>query len=119
MLAASDVFVFSSRHEGFAVAPMEAMACGRPVVASDAPGVADLLAGEEKAGGLVVPKEDPKALATALGRLLDDRDLTVQLGEAARRRMVESYSLEAVGLILADALHAAAPDRFSVTASLL
>ncbi len=46
-LAASDVFVFSSRHEGFAVTPMEAMACGRPIVASDATGVADLLAGEE------------------------------------------------------------------------
>ena len=111
-LAAADVFVFPSRHEGFAVAPMEAMACGRPVVASDAPGVADLLAGGEQAGGVVVPREDPRALATALGRLLDDRALAVRLGEAARRRAVERYSPESVGLALASALHKAAPDRF-------
>ena len=111
-LAASDVFVFPSRHEGFAVTPLEAMACGRPVVASDAPGVADLLAGGEQAGGVVVPREDPRALATALGRLLDDRDLAMRLGEAARRRVEKRYSPEAVGLTLASALHKAAPDRF-------
>lgn len=111
-LAAADVFVFPSRHEGFAVTPLEAMACGRPVVACDAPGVADLLTGGEQAGGVVVPREDPRALATALGRLLDDRALAVRLGEAARRRAVERYSPEAVGLALAAALHRAAPGRF-------
>jgi starch synthase len=91
---------------------MEAMACGRPVVASDVPGVADLLAGGEKVGGLVVPREDPRALATALGRLLDDRALAARLGEAARRRAVEHYSPEVVGRVLAAALHRAAPDHF-------
>jgi len=111
-LAASDVFVFPSRHEGFAVTPLEAMACGRPVVACDAPGVADLLAGGEQAGGVVVPREDPRALATALGRLLDDRTLAARLGEAGRRRAVERYSPEAVGLALTAALHGAAPNRF-------
>jgi glycosyltransferase involved in cell wall biosynthesis len=111
-LAASDVFVLPSRHEGFPVAPMEAMACGRPVVASDALGVAELLAGGEEAGGIVVPREDPRALATALGRLLDDRALAARLGEAARCRAVKRFSLEVVGLELADALHRAAPDSF-------
>jgi glycosyltransferase involved in cell wall biosynthesis len=111
-LTAADVYVLPSRHEGFAVAPMEAMACGRPVVACDAPGVTDLLDGRDGAGGLVVPREDPEALATALGRLLDDRALAARLGEMARCRIVERYSLEAVGLMLASALHTAAPDRF-------
>ena len=111
-LAASDVFVLPSRHEGFAVTPLEAMACGRPVVASDALGVADLLAGGEKGGGVVVPREDPGALARALGRLLDDRALAARLGEAARRRVVEGYSPEVVGLKLAAALHRAAPESF-------
>ena len=110
-LAASDVFVLPSRHEGFAVAPMEAMACGRPVVAGDVPGVADLLAGGEKVG-VVVPREDPRALATALGRLLDDRALAARLGEAARLRAVEHYSPEVVGRVLAAALHRATPGHF-------
>ncbi len=112
LLAASDVFVFPSRHEGFAVAPLEAMACGRPVVASDAPGVEDLLADGERAGGVIVPREDSIALALALGQLLDDRVLAARLGEAARHRMVEHYSPKTVGLALASALHKAAPGRF-------
>jgi hypothetical protein len=116
-LAASDVFVLPSRHEGFAVAPMEAMACGRPVVACDASGIADLLAGGERAGGVIVPREDPEALAKALGRLLDDRALAARLGEAARRRTVENYSLESVGLVLASALHRAAPNHFPAPSS--
>ena len=110
-LAAADTFVFPSRHEGFAVSPMEAMACGRPVVACDAPGVADLLDGGEQAGVVVVPREDPRALADAMGRLLDDRALAARLGEAARRA-VRRHSPEVVGLTLAAALHKAAPDRF-------
>lgn len=116
-LAAADVYVLPSRHEGFAVAPMEAMACGRPVVACNAEGVIDLLAGEEEAGGLIVPREDPEALAQALGRLLDDRALAAQLGKTARRRIEECYSPEAIGLVLASALHKVAPDRFSTPPS--
>jgi glycosyltransferase involved in cell wall biosynthesis len=113
-LAAADVFALPSRAEGFAVAPMEAMACGRPVVASDVHGVADLLAGGEEAtaGGVMVPSSAPRALATALGRLLDDRVLAARLGKVARRRIEEHYSLEAVGLTLATALHRAKPERF-------
>ena len=111
-LAASDVFVFPSRHEGFAVAPMEAMACGRAVVACDAPGVADLLRGGEKAGGIVVGRKNARALAGAMGRMLDNREITWQLGAAARRRIEERYSPEAIGEGLLGALHQAAPGRF-------
>jgi glycosyltransferase involved in cell wall biosynthesis len=111
-LAASDVFVFPSRHEGFAVAPMEAMACGRAVVARDAPGVADLLGGGQRAGGIVVGRKGAGALAGAMGRLLDDRERAWRLGESGRRRVVERYSPEAIGEELLKALHAAAPERF-------
>ena len=45
---------------------MEAMACGRTVARRNAPGVTKLLNGEEQAGGAVVPRENPKILATAL-----------------------------------------------------
>jgi starch synthase len=111
-LTAADVFAFPSRHEGFAVAPMEAMACGRAVVACDAPGVSDLLRGGERAGGIVVPLKDARAMGAALGRLLDDREHAWRLGEAGRRRIEEHYSPEAIGAALVSALHAAAPDRF-------
>lgn len=111
-LAASDVFMLSSRHEGFAVAPMEAMACGRPVVACNTYGVRDLLAGGKKSGGIVVPPKDFRALARAMGHLLDDRERAAQLGETARSRIVELYSPEAVGRTLVSALHAASPGHF-------
>ena len=68
---------------------MEAMACGRTVARRNAPRVTKLLNGEEQAGGAVVPRENPKILATALSRLLDGRDLAVRLGEATRARVVE------------------------------
>jgi starch synthase len=100
-LSAADVYVFASRHEGFPVAVIEAMACGLPVVAADAQGVPDILEGGEAAGGIVVPRGDSSALARELGRLLDDLPLARRLGERARKRMEESFSYEAVGARLA------------------
>jgi glycosyltransferase involved in cell wall biosynthesis len=96
-LAASDVYVLSSRHEGFAVAPLEAMACGLPVVVTGVSGVSDLLPGHEADGGVIVPREDPQALAAALLRLLDDEALAQSLGARARRRVEQGFSLEVVG----------------------
>lgn len=67
-LSAADVYAFPSRHEGFPVAPVEALAVGLPVVAAAAPGVAEILAGGEGAGGIVVPVGDAPALAAGLSR---------------------------------------------------
>ncbi len=96
-LCAADVYTLPSRHEGFAVAPLEAMACGLPVVAADVSGIADLLPGGEADGGLVVPREDPPALAAALLRVLDDEGLARELGARARRRAEQEFSLGVVG----------------------
>ncbi|HEY0080860.1 MAG TPA: glycosyltransferase family 4 protein [Pyrinomonadaceae bacterium] len=96
-LSAADVYAFSSRHEGFAVAPIEAMACGLPLVASDAPGVSDILEEGEFSGGIVVPTDDAPSLASALGRLLDDPALSRTLGQRARLRTANAFSLPAVG----------------------
>ena len=96
-LSAADVYTLPSRHEGFPVAPIEAMACGLPVVAADAPGVPDILEGGEDSGGLVVPRGDAVALASALGRLLDNEAWGRELGKRARHRAEECFSLEAIG----------------------
>lgn len=96
-LAAADVYTLPSRHEGFPVAPIEAMASGLPIVATDAPGIPDILAGGEQSGGIVVPREDPIALAAALQRVLIDRTFAAELGQRARLRAETSFSLEAIG----------------------
>jgi len=96
-LSAGDVYAFPSRHEGFPVAPIEAMACGLPVVAADAPGVADILEGGEASGGLLVPVGNAAAFALALGRILDNEAWGRELGERARRRAEDYFSLDAVG----------------------
>ncbi len=97
LLSAADVYAFPSRHEGFPVAPIEAMACGIPVVAANADGVADILEGGEASGGLVVPTDDAGALACALARLLDDDTLRREFGRRARERVAGHFSVEAVG----------------------
>lgn len=68
-LAAADLFVFPSRHEGFGVALVEALACGQQVVASDCPhGPAEIL--QHGALGQLVAPDDPPALAAAIARSL-------------------------------------------------
>ncbi|MDB5417038.1 MAG: glycosyl transferase family 1 [Phenylobacterium sp.] len=95
-LAAGDVFAFPSRLEGFAVAPLEAMACGLPVVAAAASGVREIFADGPAHGGLVVDREDIDGFAQALGRVLDERAWARELGGRARRRIEEAFSPEAV-----------------------
>ena len=96
-LSAADLYTIPSRYEGFAVAVLEGMACGLPVVASDAPGVADIFPRAEEDGGIVVPREDATALAAALLRLLEDPDLAQRLGAAGKRRMEEEFSIQVIG----------------------
>jgi starch synthase len=103
-LSTADVYVMASRSEGFPVAPIEAMACGLPIVATDVPGIPDILEGGEISGGLIVPKEDTDALATALGYLLDREEWGRELGKRARHRAEACFSLEAIGQQMRDFL---------------
>ena len=101
-LSAADIYVTLSRVEGMPVAPLEAMACGLPVVASDAHGLADIFEAGEAAGGLVVHRESPAAAADALSRLAADGDFRDLLGRRARAHAGGRYSIEAVGRSLAN-----------------
>ena len=96
-LSAADIYVFPSRHEGFPVAPLEAMACGLPIVAAAAPGISDILNDGEKCGGLVVPTGDAATFAENLGRLLDNESECRVFGARARARVEQGFSLQAVG----------------------
>ena len=90
---AADVFAAPSRHEtGVANVYVEAMACGCPVVASTSGGAAEAVTDGQT--GILVPPGDVDATATAIDRLLADRDLRLQMGRAARRRAEEYFSVD-------------------------
>jgi hypothetical protein len=84
-LAAADVVALPSLHEGLGVAALEAMAAGRPVVASRVGGLTEVVVDGET--GLFAEPGEPESLATALVTLARDRDLRARLGEGGRRRV--------------------------------
>jgi glycosyltransferase involved in cell wall biosynthesis len=94
LYARAAVVACPSRREGFGVACLEAMAHGRPVVATRVGGLRDLVVDGET--GLVVPPRDPEALRLALERLLADPSLRRRLGSAGRRRAKEGFSWDVV-----------------------
>lgn len=81
VLGRASCFVLVSAEDGFAQAPLEAMACGVPVILSDTVGAADLVRSGQN--GYVVPPFDPEALAEAIERLYRDSALADALGLAA------------------------------------
>lgn len=79
---AAAVFAYPSLYEGFGLPPLEAMACGTPVVASDATSLPEVV-GE---AGLLVPPRDERGLAAALRRALTDEGLIARLRQAGPER---------------------------------
>jgi D-inositol-3-phosphate glycosyltransferase len=82
--AAVDAVTMPSHYESFGLAALEALACGRPLVATNAGGPAAIV--EDGASGLLTPPNDPAALAERLERLLADDGLRATLSSAARER---------------------------------
>lgn len=89
-LGTFDVFAFPSRFEGFPLAVLEALLARRAVVASDVGSTAEAVRDGET--GLLVPPEDPAALASAISRVLDDRELRRRLGEQGRRLVLDRFT---------------------------
>ena len=87
------VVVCPSRREGYGVVAREAMAHGRPVVATAVGGLVDAV--EDGVTGVLVPARDPRALRAAVERLLADEELRARLGAAARKAAAERFSWSA------------------------
>ncbi|MGW1941283.1 GT4 family glycosyltransferase PelF [Streptomyces goshikiensis] len=87
--AAGNVVMLSSISEGFPFTLIEAMSCGRATVSTDVGGVREAVGD----AGLVVPPRDPAAMAEAALELLGDAGRRAAMGEAARLRVIEQFTL--------------------------
>jgi len=92
ILGTADVFVLPSFFEGIPVSLMEAMAGGVPVVASNLPGIAELV--DDGVSGRLVRSGDTDALAAAIDGLLGDEELRARMGAAGRAKVADEFDLE-------------------------
>ncbi len=92
IIAACDLFVMPSRHEGLGTSILDAMVLGKPVVASCTGGIPDIIRNEHN--GLLVPIEDPDALAAAIMRMLADAELRHRCAENGRRTVEEHFVVD-------------------------
>jgi glycosyltransferase involved in cell wall biosynthesis len=94
LYAEAEVAVVPSLYEGFSLPAVEAMACGVPVVGTTGGAVPEVV-GNDNETALIVPTADAGALATAIGRLLDDAALRDRIGNAGRQRVMERFTWKA------------------------
>jgi len=92
IMAAADIFVLASLWEGMPNVVLEAMASGKPVVGTRVEGTDELVISGET--GLLVPPADAKALARDIRRLLQEPVLARRMGQAARKRVKEHYTVQ-------------------------
>lgn len=92
MLSQASIFTLPSYTEGFPNAVLEAMAFRKPIVATDVGAIPDMLQG----CGVVIPKENVDALESALAKLLENADLCEKLGQAAKQKLEQEYSVEKI-----------------------
>jgi glycosyltransferase involved in cell wall biosynthesis len=109
LLAGCEVFVCPSRHEPLGNVVLEAWSAARPVVAAAAQGPVELI--EDGVTGLLVPKDDPAALADALGRVLADPARAAALAAAGRAEFERAHAEAPVLARWCDFLRAVAPSK--------
>ena len=93
ILAAATVHVSTSTKESFGLTLTEAMACGKPVVATHCGGPEEIVVDGKT--GFVVPPGDPEAVASAVIKLLENPKLAEAFGKAGQKRAQQKYSVEA------------------------
>ncbi len=119
LLGQADVLVCASRDETMPITLVEAMSMGKALIATDVGGIGEWLRDGENA--LIVPPENPEALAAALARCLTDRELVKRIGLAARKTFVEHFDLARYGERFVEVLESAighgqragTPDRYA------
>jgi len=92
LLAAMDVYVQPSTNEGFSLSLLEAMAAGKPVVATDVGGAQEVVI--DGRTGVLSPPASSSAISTTVAGLLDDPEKQSTLGQAARRHVVREFGLQ-------------------------
>jgi glycosyltransferase involved in cell wall biosynthesis len=97
--AAADLFVLPSQSENFGIALVEALAAGKACIATEAVAVSEDMRASD--AGLVIPIDDPPALAAAMKRMLTDDALRSRCGTNAARLAADRFSLQAMGDALA------------------
>ena len=110
----ADVVLSTPWYEPFGITPLEAAACGVPVVGSAVGGLLDTV--EDAGTGLLVPPRDPAAVADAVTTILDDPTLARRWGEHARRRAVERYDWASVAAATEECLERLGGSRNPVRA---
>ncbi len=103
LLATAQIFAHPSRSEGLSNAILEAMAEGLPVVACPVGATPEII--EDGKNGLLVPVGEPRPLAAALARLLDDRELRARLGRNACEHVRQCCDEEAIAVQYEKVLH--------------
>jgi glycosyltransferase involved in cell wall biosynthesis len=94
VLAQASVVVLPSYHEGLPRVLLEAAAAGKPIVTTDIPGCREVV--RDGVNGYLVPPRNPEALAAAVNRLLESRDLRARFGAAGRGIAVQEFAEEIV-----------------------
>jgi sugar transferase (PEP-CTERM/EpsH1 system associated) len=92
IMQAFDVFVLSSLQEGISLSLLEAMALGRPTVVTNVGGNPEVVV--DGITGLVCPPEDPEALASAITKIMKDRDAAGGMGESGRKRVEAQFDID-------------------------
>jgi glycosyltransferase involved in cell wall biosynthesis len=101
-----DIFVALSNYESFGVSVLEAGACERPVVVSNAGGLPEIVV--DRSTGFIVPRKDSLAAADAIECLVLDPERRSMMGRQARRRIAAMYALDRAVDKMLDAYHAVA-----------
>jgi len=105
----AQVAVVPSLYEGFSLPAIEAMACGVALVATTGGALPEVV-GTDGETGLLVPPDDPGALAQAIGRLMDDDELRARLGAAGRTRVLGRFTWQVTAAGTADGYRALLED---------
>ena len=87
-----DCFVLPSLFEAFGITLIEAMSCGKPVIASDTGGIPEII--DHENNGLLIKAGDFNSLKEAVIRIINDIDLRTYLGKSGRQKVIENFTIE-------------------------